>query len=332
MKAIIYHEVGGIDVLKYEDIDKPEAKEGEVLIRVRATTLNFVDLRLRSGKSPRPVDLPHVGGIDIAGEIEEIGSGVSNFKAGDHVMVMPALKTEKGLQIVGANLHGGFAEYVKVPATNVVKIPDNLSFDDASTLPTTYTTAWYGLVERGNIKEGQTVLIHAAGSGTGSAAIQVAKLFNCYVIATAGTDDKLAKAREIGADFTINYKTDDVSEKLKEATKDHKINIIFDPVGASQWKDNINFLSTDGKLLLIGVAGGGVIESAMLGPIIMKDLSVIGVTVFNAKPEHFEKVASLASQGKLTPIIYKKLPLSEAAEGQRILEEREQFGKVVLNP
>lgn len=332
MKAIIYHEVGEIDVLKYEDVDKPEAGEGEVLIKVKATTLNFVDLRLRSGKSPRPVDLPHVGGIDIAGEIEELGSGVSDFKAGDRVIVMPAVRSKKGLQIIGANVHGGFAEYVKVPATNIVKIPENLSFDDASTLPTTYTTAWYGLVERGGIQEGQTVLVHAAGSGTGSAAIQVAKLFNCYVIATAGTDDKLQQAKEIGADFTINYKTDDVAAKLKEVTKDHKINMIFDPVGAAQWKDNIQFLSPKGKLLLIGVAGGGVVESAMLGPIIMKDLEVVGVTVFNAKPKHFEKVADLAAEGKLKPIIYKKLPLSEAAEGQRILEGREQFGKVVLNP
>lgn len=332
MKAIIYHEVGDVDVLKYEDVDKPQPGEGEVLIKVGATTLNFVDLRLRSGKSPRPVDLPHVGGIDIAGEIEELGGGVSGVNTGDRVIVIPAIKSGKGMQIIGANVHGGFAEYVKVPATNVVKIPDNLSFEDASTLPITYTTAWYGLVERGGIEEGQTLLVHAAGSGTGSAAIQVAKLFNCFVIATAGTDEKLEKAKDIGADLTINYKTEDLSERLKEVTKEHKINMIFDPVGAAQWQNNIQALAPKGKLVLVGVASGASVDSVMLGPIIMKDISVIGVTVFNAKPEHFEKVAGLASEGKIKPVIFKTLPLSEAAEGQKILEGREQFGKVVLKP
>lgn len=332
MKAIIFHEVGEPDVLKYEDVDDPVISQDEVVINVKATTLNSLDLKLRSGKSPRPVDLPHIGGVDIAGEVGEVGSSVNNVKTGDRVLVMPALKTDKGVQIVGVNLYGGFAEKVKVPAANVVKIPDNLSFDDASIIVTTYTTAWYAMVVRGDIQKGQTVLVHAAGSGTGSAAIQVAKYFDCYVIATAGSDEKLEKAKEIGADSTINYKTEDVSEKLKEVSKDHKINMIFDPVGASMWKDNLQCLAPHGKLLLVGVAGGGVIESSSLGPIIVKDLSVLGVTVFNAKAEHFEKVAELTAEGKLNPVIHKKLPLKEAAEGHEILENREQFGKVVLNP
>ncbi|NIP30918.1 MAG: zinc-binding dehydrogenase [Candidatus Dadabacteria bacterium] len=332
MKAIIFHETGDPDILKYEDVDDPVISEGDVIIDVKATTLNSVDLKLRSGKSPRPVDLPHIGGVDIAGEIVQTGEGVASVEVGDRVIVMPAVRSEKGVQIVGVNLYGGFAEKVKIPATNVIKIPDELSYDDASIIVTTYTTAWYALVERGNIQEGQTVLVHAAGSGTGSAAIQVAKYFNSYVIATAGSDEKLEKAKEIGADFTINYKTDDVSEKLKEATKEHKINLIFDPVGASMWKDNLQFLSPKGKLLLVGVSGGGIVESTSLGPIIIKDLDILGVTVFNAKPEHFKKVAELTAEGKLKPIIFRKLPLSEAAEGHKILENREQFGKVVLIP
>ena len=332
MKAIIFHEVGGPEVLKYEEVSDPVIEDGEVLINVKSTTLNSVDLKLRSGKSPRPVDLPHIGGVDIAGEIAEVGNGVSNVKVGDRVLVMPAIKTSKGFQIVGINTYGGFAEKVKVPATNVVKISDRLSYDNASIIATTYTTAWYALVQRGNIKEEQTVLVHAAGSGTGSAAIQVAKLFNSYVIATAGSNEKLEKAKENGADFTINYSTDDVSEKLKEATKNNKINLIFDPVGASMWKNNLQFLSPKGKLLIVGVSGGGLVESVGLGPIIIKDLSVLGVTVFNAEVHHFEKVIELTAEGKLNPVIYKKLPLNQAAEGHTILENREQFGKVVLNP
>lgn len=332
MKAVIFHEVGDPEVLKYEDVEDPVAGEGEVIINVKATTLNSLDLKLRSGKSPRPVDLPHIGGVDIAGEVAEIGGGVNNLNIGDRVLVMPAVKTDKGMKVIGINLYGGFAEKVKAPAANAVKIPDNLSFDDASIITTTYTTAWYGLVERGNIADGETVLVHAAGSGVGSAAIQIAKLFNAFVIATAGSDEKLEKAKEIGADFTINYKTDEVAEKLKEATKDHRISLIFDPVGASMWKENMQFLSPKGRLLSVGVSGGGVLESPSLGPIIIKDLSIIGVTVFNATAAHFKKVAELTAEGKLNPVIHKKLPLSQAAEGHKIVENREQFGKIVLNP
>ena len=247
------------------------------------------------------------------------------------MMVMPAVRSERGLEIVGVNLHGGFAEYVAVPASNVVEIPEGLSFDDASTLPTCYVTAWYAFRERAKIGEGETVCVHAAGSGTGSAAIQVAKLLGCFVIATAGSDGKLEKAREIGADATVNYNSSNLGEELGKIAKDRKIDAIFDPVGASVWKENVSALAPGGKLLLIGVAGGGAAEAA-LGPLIMKDLSVLGVTVFNARAEHFEKVARLTEEGKLRPSIHSRFHLSEAAAAQKILEDRRQFGKVVLNP
>ena len=331
MKAIIYHEFGETDVLKYEDVKEPELEPGEVLIETKAASINFIDLRLRSGKSPRPVPLPHVGGVDVAGVVRDKSDDVAGVEIGRRVMVMPAVRSEKGLEIVGVNLHGGFAEYVKVPARNVVEIPEGLSFDDASTLPTCYVTAWYAFRERAKIREGETVLVHAAGSGTGSAAIQVAKLFGCFVIATAGSDGKLEKAREIGADVTVNYNSSNLGEELGKIAKDRKINVIFDPVGASVWKENVSALAPAGKLLLIGVAGGGAAEAA-LGPLIMKDLSVLGVTVFNAGAEHFEKVAQLTEEGKLKPSIHSRFHLSEAAEAQKILEDRLQFGKVVLNP
>ena len=179
MKAIIFHETGDYDVLKYEDVNDPEISDGHVIIEVKATTLNSLDLKLRAGTSPRPVDLPHIGGVDIAGDVVMTGGGVNNVEVGDKVIVMPAVRSGKGLQVIGVNLYGGFAEKVIVPAENVIKVPEEISYDDASIGITTYTTGWYALVERGNIQEGQTVLVHAAGSGTGSAAIQIAKLFNC---------------------------------------------------------------------------------------------------------------------------------------------------------
>lgn len=331
MKAIVYHEFGETDVLKYEDVAEPEAGRGEVLVETKAASINFIDLRLRSGKSPRPVPLPHVGGVDVAGVVRARGDDVSDVEIGSRVMVMPAVRSERGLEIVGVNLHGGFAEYVKVPARNVVEIPEGLSFDDASTLPTCYVTAWYAFCERTETREGETVLVHAAGSGTGSAAIQVAKHLGCFVVATAGSDEKLEKAKEIGADVAVNYGSSNLGEELGKIAKTRKINVVFDPVGAPVWKENVAALAPGGRLLLIGVAGGGAAEAA-LGPLIMKDLSVLGVTVFNARAEHFGKVARLTEEGKLSPSIHGRFHLSEAAAAQKILEDRRQFGKVVLNP
>ncbi|MCA9810960.1 MAG: alcohol dehydrogenase catalytic domain-containing protein, partial [Candidatus Dadabacteria bacterium] len=166
MKAIRFHEFGEVEVLKYEDVPGPEVGDDEVLVRVKAAALNHLDLRLRSGKSPRPVDLPHIGGVDIAGDVEAVGKNVTDVKAGARVVIDPTVKTPKGPMVVGVNFYGGFAEYVKVPAVNAVPIPDEVSYDDAATLPICYVTAWYGLFDRGNMQKDETVLVHAAGSGT----------------------------------------------------------------------------------------------------------------------------------------------------------------------
>jgi len=227
--------------------------------------------------------------------------------------------------------HGGFAEYVKAPGSNVVKIPDNLNYDDASTLPICFATAWYGLYDRGDIQDGERVLVHAAGSGTGSAAIQVAKNAGAFVIATAGSDEKLENARKLGADETINYNNSDFAEEVKRITENKGVNIIFDQIGASVWEKNIQSLSGKGRLLLVGVVGGGAVN-AMIGPIIMRDLSVLGVTVFNSPRKNLESVVRLASEGTFKSIVYKKFPLEHGSDAQKILEDRNQFGKVVLNP
>ncbi|HWP91509.1 MAG TPA: zinc-binding dehydrogenase [Thermodesulfobacteriota bacterium] len=331
MKAIIYHQFGGVEVLKYEDVPKPEVGDNEVLVSVKAASLNQLDLRLRSGKSPRPVDLPHIGGVDIAGDVAEVGKGVTDVKVGTRVVVDPTVKAGETVKVVGVNLYGGFAEYVKVPAGNVVPIPDNLSYDLACTLPICYVTAWYGLFDRGNLKPGETVLVHAAGSGTGSAAIEVAKLSGAYVVATAGTDEKLAKAKELGADEVINYNTSDFAEEVKRITNKRGVDVIFDQIGGSVWDKNLQSLASQGRLLLVGVVGGGT-ASANLGPIIVRDLSIVGVTVFNAPRRDLEAVVKLTAQGRLRPVIDKKFPLKETAHAQKVLEDRNQFGKVILNP
>lgn len=331
MKAIRYHEFGEVDVLKYEDVDTPEPGDGEVLIKVKATSLNHLDLRLRAGKSPRPVDLPHIGGVDIAGDVEKTGAGVNDLKPGTRVVVDPTVKTDKGPQVVGVNLFGGYAEYVKVPAENVVPIPDEVSYDDAATLPICYVTAWYGLFERGDMQNDETVLVHAAGSGTGSAAVQVAKEGGATVIATAGSDEKLDKVKDLGADVTINYNTSDFAEEVKKATDGKGVDLIFDQVGASAWENNLKSLKAGGRILLVGVVGGGKSE-LNFGPIIVRDLSILGVTVFNAPRKNLINVINLVSLGRIKPVIDKILPLSEAAQAHKMLENRSQFGKVILNP
>jgi NADPH:quinone reductase-like Zn-dependent oxidoreductase len=344
MKAIRYHEFGGVEVLRYEDVPEPEIGDNEVLVRVKAVSLNHSDLRLRAGKSPRPVDLPHVGGIDIAGDVVKVGNNVMNVKVGTRVVIDPAVRCGKckfcqigesnlcvATKVVGVNLYGGFAEYVKVPAANVVPIPDNLSYNDASTLPVCFVTAWYGLLGRGNLKPGETVLVHAAGSGTGSAAVQIAKLSGAYVIATAGTDEKLAKAKELGADETINYNKSDFAEEVKGITNKNGVDVIFDQIGASVWDKNLQSLTPKGRLLLVGVVGGGAV-SVNLGPIIMRDISILGVTVFQAPRRDLASGVNEVSQGKLRLVIDKTFPLQETAAAQRYIEDRNQFGKVILNP
>ena len=332
MKAIRYHEFGGVEVLKYEDVPDPEIGNEDVLVSVKAASINQLDLRLRSGKSPRPVDLPHIGGVDIAGDVAEMGKNVKGVSVGTRVVVDPTIKSGEGPpKVIGVNLYGGFAECVKVPAANVVPIPDDLPYEDASTLPICYVTAWYGLFDRGGLKRGDTVLVHAAGSGTGSAAVQVAKVVGAFVIATAGTDEKLEKAKELGADETINYDKSDFSEQVKKITNNKGVDVIFDQIGASVWDKNIQTLSSKGKILLVGVVGGGS-ATINFGPIIMKDASVLGVTVFNAPRNNLISVVNLASQKTIRPVIDKILPLKDAASAQKLLEDRNQFGKVILKP
>ncbi|MCY3973788.1 MAG: zinc-binding dehydrogenase [Candidatus Dadabacteria bacterium] len=327
MKAGIYHEVGDADVIKYEDAEVPSPGADDVLIRVKACAMNSLDTRLRSGKSPRPVDLPHIGGIDISGEVKEAGKSVWGVFPGDRVVVNPAVKTGGGVSVIGVNRQGGFAEFVTVPAVNVCKIPDALSHDDACTLPICYVTALYGLVGRGGLEKGETVVVHAAGSGSGTAAIQVAKHLGAKVIATAGSDEKLGKARELGADETVNYRTEDFSRVIKGG-----VDVVFDPVGAAHWEKNIKILKSGGRLLLVGVVGGGVVDKFSIGPVIMRDISAIGVTVFNAPHSMLKECVEMAAGGTVTPVIGRKFPLSDLAGAHKALESAGQFGKVVVNP
>jgi len=340
MKAAIYYELGEADVLRYEEVPDPVVGPTDVLVEVKASSVNRLDLRLRSGQSPRPVKLPHVGGVDVAGVVKEVGTAVKEVEEGMRVVVNPTVKSYSprsgdgplGLnRVVGVNTWGGFAEYVVVPAENVVELPESVGFEEASTLPICFVTAWYAFTRRAGVRAGGWVLVHAAGSGTGSAALQMAKLMGARVIATAGSDEKLEKAHELGADATVNYSKDDVARRVGSITGGDGVDVVFDQIGGEMFDANLKVLAPGGTLLLVGVVGGLKVE-VPIGPVIMRDVSVHGVTVFRAGSRELAEVVALMAQGRIRAVIDKVLPLEEAAEAQRMLEERRQFGKVVLRP
>ncbi|MFQ5772254.1 MAG: alcohol dehydrogenase catalytic domain-containing protein, partial [bacterium] len=231
MKAVVIHEHGGIDKLSYEEIIVPEIAANEILVEVKAVALNHLDLWVRQGVTSTKLNMPHILGSDVSGVVVEVGAFVKNVKVGDEVLLAPAwgcgsceacLKGAdnycRHYKILGENVQGAYAEYVKLPGENAFLIPNGLNFEEAAAIPLVYLTAWHMLVQQAKVQPGEKILILAAGSGVGSAAIQIAKLFGAHVIATASTDAKLEKAKELGADITINYKQRDFLEAVKQLT------------------------------------------------------------------------------------------------------------------
>ena len=339
MKAASFHAPGGPEVLVYEDVPNPHLAEGEALVWVKACGVNRVDIWARSGRYK--THLPHILGTDVAGEVVQLSRGVTNVTPGTRVVAYPVLRDmtcrycvtghpnrcEK-IGLLGVAADGGYAEYMKLRAEDLLPIR-GLDFRTAAALPVNFATAWNGLVTRAGVKAGEFVLVWAAGSGVGYAAVQVAKLFNAKVIATASSDEKLKLATSYGADYTINHAREDVQERVKSLTGGYGADIVFDHVGAGTWEKSIGALAKGGVLVSLGVTTGE--ESGInIARVYRSELTVAGTYAFT--PEDLSKVLKLASQGRLKPHIYKELPLSSAQEAHRILEGREQFGKVLLIP
>src|SRR5437868_11429099 len=267
MKAVRIHEIGGPEVLRYEDIPEPQLRIDQVLVRVKACAMNHLDLWIRKG-IPK-VKLPHILGSDVAGEIAEIGEYASGFKAGQRVLLAPmhfcnhCEKCTAGLQnqcreftVLGNAVDGGNCELIAVPAVNIVPIPDSLGFNGAASVPLVFTTGWHMLVGRAGIKPGQTVLVLGANSGVGIAGIQIAKLFHCRVITTAGDEAKLEKARALGADFGINHYKQKISEEVRKITNKEGVDIVVEHVGAATWDESVKSLKSGGTLVTCGSTTG----------------------------------------------------------------------------
>ncbi|HSB68233.1 MAG TPA: zinc-binding dehydrogenase [Candidatus Methylomirabilis sp.] len=343
MKAIRFHEHGGPEVLRYEDVPDPSPKPTEVKLRVKAVAMNHLDIWLRKGLPGVKVALPKIGGCDIAGEASEVGSLCSRVKAGQRILVSPGwscgqcaacLRGEDNLcrayQIIGGyTMDGGCAEYLCVPEVNCIPIPEGLDYPGASAVPLTFLTAWNMLVRQSRVKRGEQVLVMAAGSGIGTAAIQIARLFGARVIAVASSDSKLAKARELGAETGINYASQDLGQEIRRLTAKRGVDVVVEHVGGPTWEKLIPNLAPGGRLVTCGASAGyeGKVDIRYL---FSKSVSILGAYM-GCKVDLLEVVRYLG-EGKLRPVVDRTLPLAESAAGHRLMEDRAQFGKIVLVP
>ncbi|MGH2426633.1 MAG: zinc-binding dehydrogenase [bacterium] len=340
MKAVVYTQHGGPEVLRLQEMPSPAVGPNDVLVRVRAVALNHLDIWIRQGLPRLNVTFPHIPGADVAGIVEEVGSAVSTVRPGQEVVIAPGISCGvcsycvsgednlcRSYSILGEHRHGGFAEFVSVPEANVLPKPLHLTFEEAAAIPLVFLTAWNMLVTNGRIRFGDEVLIWGAGSGVGSAGIQIAKLFNARVIAVAGAPWKLEKAKSLGADEGIDYREQDVPEEIKRLTGRRGMDIVFDHVGAATWQTSLKVLGRGGRLVTCGATSGPE-ATTDIRYIYSRKLSIHG-TWMGTKRELYE-VMRLVEAKKLRPVVHQVFPLERAAEAQTMMERSEHFGKMVL--
>jgi NADPH:quinone reductase-like Zn-dependent oxidoreductase len=338
MKAVRIHQFGGPEVLTYEDIPDPKPRKDQVLVRVRACSMNHLDIFVRKGLPG--VNLPHIMGSDIAGEIAEVGEYITDFKVGQRVLIAPmhfcnrCAKCVAGLQnqcrqftVIGNAVDGGNCDFIAVPAVNVIPIPDQLDFKEAASVPLVFVTAWHMLVGRAQIRPGQTVLVLGANSGVGIAAIQIAKMFHTRVITTAGDDRKMERARELGADFVINHYQQKISEEVRKITNFEGVDIVVEHVGKATWGESVRSLKAGGTLVTCGATTGPKVDLD-LRFLFSRQLSLLGSYMGTMSELH--EVLSHVFAGRLKPVIDHTFPLQEIRAAHEYLEKSEMFGKVVL--
>jgi NADPH:quinone reductase-like Zn-dependent oxidoreductase len=340
MKAVRIHQFGGPEVLTYEDIPDPQLRKDQVLVRIRACAMNHLDLWVRKGLPG--VKLPHILGSDIAGEVVETGEYVSGFKPGQRVIIAPmhycahCAKCVAGLQnqcgeftVLGNGVDGGNCELIAVPAANVIPIPDSLDFDQAASVPLVFLTAWHMLVGRAEVRPGQTVLVLGASSGVGIAAIQIAKLFHCRVITTAGDESKLEKGRALGADYGINHYKQKISEEVRKITNKEGVDIVVEHVGSATWDESVKSLKSGGTLVTCGATTGPGV-SIDLRHLFARQLTLLGSYMGTMGELH--EVLSHVFAGRLKPVVDQIFPLAEIRAAHEHMEKSRMFGKIVLKP
>lgn len=337
MKAVCLHEQGGIESLVLEEnFPDPQAGEGQVVIRVKATSLNYHDVFTCRGMPGIKIPMPMIPGIDMSGEIAEVGAGVSGWKPGDRVLVNPLDPTDPTKGLMGEMLLGGTAEFCAVDATRLIAIPDGCSYEQAAALPVAYGTAHRMMFANGGIKGGERVLILGASGGVGSCCVLLSKMMGCEVVACGSTPDKLEALKSWGADHVINYKDEDFTKWIwNEFGKPHRrkyeggVDVVINFTGGETWVPSFKVTRRGGKILTCG-ATAGFDPKTDLRYIWTFELKILGSNSW--LPEDLETLMKLISEGKLTPVIDTVLPLEKTAEGVRLLEEREVIGKIIITP
>lgn len=337
MKAAVYHEYGGPEVLRVEEQPTPQIGPDEALVRVRAAGLNRLDLLMRAGLTPVKPLLPHIGGSEVAGELTQVGDNVRGFSPGQQVVVAPYLHDEDALgdsdlsrltgDVLGLHVPGGHAEYVKVPGHALLAMPEELTFEEAAAQTFTALTAWRALVTKAGVRPGEVVLVLGAGSGTGVAAIQIAKLWGAQVIAASSRSEVLEKAKELGADEVINYTDQDFSKQVRKLTNKRGVDIIVEHIGMATFTRSYASLARYGKLIVCGTTSGGD-ASLSLSSLLSRELMIIGS--YGGSKEELQEVLRLTAEGRLNATIDITFTLEDIRAAHERLESRQQFGKIVL--
>jgi NADPH:quinone reductase-like Zn-dependent oxidoreductase len=341
VKAARIHQHGGPGVLVYEEVPEPAIRAGQVLVRVRACALNHLDLFVRAGIPGMKFDMPHVLGSDIAGEIVAVGDLCERVRPGWRVLLSPGLSCRqcepclagrdnqcRRYSVFGYGIDGGNRELLAAPEYSVIQIPDTLSFEAAAAVPLAFLTAWHSLVTRARLQPGEDVLVLAASSGVGSAAIQIAKMLQCRVISTAGGDAKLARARELGADHAIDHYRDDISAEVRKLTGKRGVDVVVEHVGVATWPKSLESLAPGGRLVTCG-STTGYDAHVDLRYLFSKQWSLLGS--FMGTMAELHQVLQFVFRGQLRPVMDSVFPLAEIRAAHQRLETGSQFGKVVLS-
>jgi NADPH:quinone reductase-like Zn-dependent oxidoreductase len=349
MKALCFYEHGELDVLQYTDVPEPEPGPAQVLVRVRACALNHLDVWIRRGWPGLKLDMPHWTGADVAGEVIGLGEGVSGWEIGQRVVVDPGITTDDdeftrqgehslspGYVILGEHIRGGQAEYMSVPAVNLMPIPIGadaehpIDFPQAAAPLLVSLTAWRMLIHRARLRAGESVLVIGAGGGVNSMAIQIAKLAGATVYALTSSEEKMEKARELGADVALNYREDaNWSKTLYQMTDRRGVDVVVDNVGQATLAQSLRAVARGGRIVIVGNTSGPQTEIDVRF-IFGKQISIVGSTM--GTHQDFQDVMELVWAGKLKAIVDRVMPLSEGKAAFTALEQGEQFGKIVLTP
>jgi NADPH:quinone reductase-like Zn-dependent oxidoreductase len=344
MRAAVFSEHGGPEVIRLAEVETPEPGPGEVRIAVKAAALNHLDLWARRGL-PFEIPMPHIGGSDVAGVVDVLGPGVeqgAGVSIGTRVVVDPSLNydwyrrprggpsiLERPFGVLGEHTQGGMAEYCVAPVANLMELPEAFPFETAAAAALSFITAWHALLARGGLKPGETVLVTGASGGVSTAAIQIAKLSGARVYAVTGGSANVEKVRSLGADVVYDRLEVDFSRELWRDTGKRGVDLIVDSVGEPMWEGCLRSLAIGGRLVTYGGTGGPAVTSDVRA-IFWKQLSILGTTM--GPPEDFRRVMKLVFEGRLAPVIHGVFPLEEARRAHELLEAGEVFGKLVLTP